>query len=139
MNGPDGVVGALLGNPADRQRLVRLLADSSALLQRLEAVAGRTETLVAQADRQVFGEAGVVRDVQATLQTAQAALQDARGSLQRLDAVLQEVQGIASNTRAATVDLDALRAEVERSLRQVESLVYELQRKWPVAREVQLP
>ena len=141
MNGPDGVVGALLGNPTDRERFVRLLSDSSALLQRLEAVAGRTETLVAQADRQVFGDAGVVRDVQATLQTAQAALQDARGSLQRLDAVLEEAQGIAANTRAATVDLDALRTEVERSLRQVESLVNDLQRKWPFARdtEVKLP
>jgi phospholipid/cholesterol/gamma-HCH transport system substrate-binding protein len=93
---------------------------------------------VTQADRQVFGQAGVVRDVQATLQTAQAVLLDARVSLQRLDTLLLEAQGIASNTRAATVDLDALRAEVERSLRQVESLVNELQRKWPFARDTEL-
>jgi len=141
MNGPDGVLGALVGNPTDRAAVIRLATDSSALLQRLEAVAGRAETLVAQADRQVFGEAGVVRDVQATLQSVQAVLQQARGNLQRLDGILQEAQGIAANTRAATVDLDALRAEVERSLRQVESLVNELQRKWPFARdtEVRLP
>jgi phospholipid/cholesterol/gamma-HCH transport system substrate-binding protein len=141
MNGPDGVLGALVGNRTDRDAAMRVLADSSALLQRLEAVAGRTEALVAQADRQFFGDAGVVRDVQGTLQAAQAVLQEARGNLQRLDGILQEAQGIAANTRAATVDLDALRAEVERSLRQVESLVNELQRKWPFARdtEVKLP
>jgi phospholipid/cholesterol/gamma-HCH transport system substrate-binding protein len=45
------------------------------------------------------------------------------------------------NTRAATVDLGALRTEVEASLRKVEQLVNEVNRKWPFARdtEVKLP
>ena len=40
-----------------------------------------------------------------------------------------------------TTDLGALRAEVESNLRKVESLVNEINRKWPFARntELQLP
>jgi phospholipid/cholesterol/gamma-HCH transport system substrate-binding protein len=68
-------------------------------------------------------------------------LSDARNSLQKVDSVLVEVQAIAGNTREATVDLDALRAEVEASLRKVQHLVNEVNRKWPLARdaEVKLP
>ena len=41
----------------------------------------------------------------------------------------------------ATVDLGALRTEVEASLRKVEALVNEVNRKWPFARdtEIKLP
>jgi phospholipid/cholesterol/gamma-HCH transport system substrate-binding protein len=58
-----------------------------------------------------------------------------------VDAVLVEAQGIASNTREATVDLGSLRAEVEASLRKVDSLINEVNRKWPFARdtEIRLP
>ena len=45
-------------------------------------------------------------------------------------------------TRAtATADLGALRAEVDASLRKVEQLINEVNRKWPFARdtEVKLP
>ena len=63
---------------------------------------------------------------------------DARASLQKLDAVLVEAQGIASNTKAATTDLGSLRAEVETSLRKVDQLVGEINRKWPFARDTEL-
>ena len=55
--------------------------------------------------------------------------------------MLAEAQGIASNTRAATTDMGTLRTEVEASLRKVQQLVDEVNRKWPFARdaEVKLP
>jgi phospholipid/cholesterol/gamma-HCH transport system substrate-binding protein len=65
-------------------------------------------------------------------------LTDARASLQKLDAVLLEAQGVASNAKVATADLDTLRAEVESSLRKVDQLVGEINRKWPFARDVQI-
>ena len=70
-----------------------------------------------------------------------ALLADTRGSLQKLDAVLVEAQGVAANTREATTDLTALRAEVEASLRRVDGLILDLNRRWPFARdaEVKLP
>jgi phospholipid/cholesterol/gamma-HCH transport system substrate-binding protein len=45
---------------------------------------------------------------------------------------------VGANAREATTDLGALRAEVEASLRKVEGLVNEVNRKWPFARDTEL-
>ena len=68
-------------------------------------------------------------------------LADARNSLKKVDAVLVEAQAIAGNAREATNDLGTLRAEVDASLRKVEQLVNEINRKWPFKRdtEIKLP
>ena len=68
-------------------------------------------------------------------------LAETRNSLKKVDAVLVEAQAIGANTREATTDLGALRADVESNLRKVESLVNDIQRKWPFARdtEIRLP
>jgi phospholipid/cholesterol/gamma-HCH transport system substrate-binding protein len=55
-----------------------------------------------------------------------------------VDAVLAEAQAVGANAREATTDLGALRAEVEASLRKVEGLVNEVNRKWPFARDTEL-
>jgi phospholipid/cholesterol/gamma-HCH transport system substrate-binding protein len=66
---------------------------------------------------------------------------DARTTLQKVDAVLVEAQGVAANARSATNDLAPLRGEVETSLRKVNRLVDEINRKWPFAHdtEIKLP
>jgi len=138
LNGPDGALGLLMGNAADRERLLLVMDEAQTLLQRLESVAGRTETLIGNADQRVFGDAGLMTDVQGTVQEVHGLLKEARQSLQKVDAVLLQAQGIASNTRAATVDLDVLRAEVESSLRRVEGLVNDIHRRWPFARDAEL-
>lgn len=142
--GPQGMAALATGNEADARRLLQAIERSNALLARLDS-------LVANADRQVFGQgqppgpegrpAGLVGDVQATVRQLDALLADTRGSLKKLDAVLVEAQGVAANTREATVDLTALRAEVEASLRRVDGLILDLNRRWPFARdaEVKLP
>jgi len=58
-----------------------------------------------------------------------------------MDAVLVEAQGIGSNVNSATQDLGELRTEVEANLRKIETMMTDLQRKWPFARqpELQLP
>jgi phospholipid/cholesterol/gamma-HCH transport system substrate-binding protein len=167
LNGPQGAVGVLLGNEADAKKIGEALSRSNALLARADALVLRLDGLVKNADRQVFGQeagpqpageptkqagqqasqqaspssGGLVSDVRATVQQLNSLLGEARGSLQRVDAVLVEAQGIASNTREATVDLAALRAEVEASLRKVDGLVNEVNRQWPLARdtEIRLP
>jgi phospholipid/cholesterol/gamma-HCH transport system substrate-binding protein len=103
-----------------------------------------------QTQRQVFGvggqpgqpgQAGLVGDSRATILQLQGLLTDARATLTRVDGVLAEAQGIAANTRSATTDLGTLRTEVEASLRRVQQLADELNRRWPFARdnEVKLP
>jgi len=131
LKGRQGALRVLMGNEADARKVVRVLERSNALLERLDGLAAR-------ADAQVFGPEGVMRDTQASVQQLRELLSEARSSLQRVDAVLQEAQAIGANAREATADLGALRADVEASLRKVESLVNEINRHWPFARDTEL-
>lgn len=137
LNGPGGALGVLMGNEADARKIITTLERTNTLLARLDGLAK-------QADRQVFGENGkdaLVPDLRASVGQLNALLAETRNSLKKVDAVLVEAQAIGANTREATTDLGALRADVEANLRKVESLVNEIQRKWPFARdtEIRLP
>ena len=147
MNGPQGMLGTLMGNEADAKKLVQTIERANALLARADQLTTRLDGLVANADRQVFGagagpggstQGGLVADTRATVQQLNALLADARGSLQKVDAVLVEAKAIASNTKEATTDLDLLRGEVESSLRKVDGLINEINRKWPFKRETEI-
>ena len=65
-------------------------------------------------------------------------LGDARESLRKADAVLADVQKIGANASTATQGLGALRSEVDASLRKVNSLIDEVNRKWPFKRDLEL-
>ncbi len=145
LNEPGGVLGVLLGGAEDTRKVSQALDRSNRLLARLDTLVGRTDGLVqradgvlAEANTQVFGPQGISRDAQATVQQLQALLGDARNSLQRVDALLKDAQGTATQVRGATADLDVLRAEVDSSLRKVNSLVNEINRKWPFQREAEV-
>jgi phospholipid/cholesterol/gamma-HCH transport system substrate-binding protein len=131
LNGPHGVLGVLLGNEADTQKMLATLDHSNALLSRLEA-------MLAKADTQVFGQGGVMNETQATIKQMNALLGEARNSLKKVDAVLQDAQAVGSNVREASTDLGALRAEVETNLRKVEGMLNEINRRWPFARDTEL-
>jgi len=145
LNGPGGGLGLLFGNEADAKKIINTLDRTNALLTRLDGlalkadgIATKTDVLISNADKQVFGPTGVMGDAQATVVQLNGLLADARNSLKKVDAVLQEAQAIGANTREATKDLGALRGEVEGSLRKVENLVNEINRKWPFARDTEL-
>ena len=134
VKGPRGVLGALLGNDADARKLAVMLDRSNALLARVDALA-------ANADAQVFGAAGLVPETRAAVLRLAALLDEARATLKEVDATLRQAQAVARNAEAATVDLGALRAEVEASLRKVGGMIDEISRRWPFAaeRELRLP
>jgi phospholipid/cholesterol/gamma-HCH transport system substrate-binding protein len=145
LNGPQGAIGVLLGNDADARRLSLALERSNALLARLDGlvlkadgIAARTDGMIAHADEQVFGTKGLMPETRATVVQLNGLLAETRNSLKKVDAVLVEAQAIGANTREATTDLGALRGEVEASLRKVEHLVNEVNRKWPFARDAQI-
>jgi phospholipid/cholesterol/gamma-HCH transport system substrate-binding protein len=127
LNGRYGVLGTALGSDAEAQKLMQAV--------------DRINTLLGKADQRVFGKNGVLDDVQGDARELRALLQDARASLQKLDAVLVEARGVAANARVATKDLNVLRAEVDASLRKVNGLIDEVNRKWPFSHneEVKLP
>ena len=137
LNAPGGALSVLMGNEQDAKKVLATLERTNQLLARIDGMA-------AKADRQVFGtgqDAGLVPEVRAAVVQLNALLGDARQSLVKVDAVLAEAQAVGANAREATTDLGALRAEVESSLRKVEGLVNEINRKWPFARdtEIKLP
>ena len=145
LNSPRGALGLIMGEDKDSKKVVAALDRANALLARLDGLVRRVDGLalkadglVSKAETQVFGDAGVMKDAQATVLQLNGLLGDARNSLKKVDALLQEAQGIATNTREATADLGSLRAEVESSLRKVEQLVNEVNRKWPFARETEI-
>ena len=134
LNGPGGALGVLMGNETDARKFITTLERTNTLLARLDGLAK-------QADRQVFGENGkdaLVPDLRASVGQLNALLAETCNSLKKVDAVLVEAQAIGANTREATTDLGALRADVESNLRKVESLVNEINRKWPFARDTEL-
>jgi phospholipid/cholesterol/gamma-HCH transport system substrate-binding protein len=131
LKGPGGAMGALVGSDADAKKLITALDRTNTLLARLDGLA-------AKADTQVFGNDGLVRDARTTVTQLNAMLVDARASLQKVDAVLAEAKAVGANVNAATTDLGALRADVETSLRNVDGLINELNRKWPFKRDTEL-
>lgn len=142
---PSGALGVLMGNPKDAQKVIealnrtnQLLSRVDGLVQRTDGVVGRVDGVIGRADTQIFGPQGLTSDVKGSIQQLQGLLTDARGNLQRVDAVLKEAQATARNVRVATDELDVLRGEVEASLRKVDGLVNEVNRKWPFKREAEL-
>lgn len=128
MSGRYGVLGGALGGDEEAKKLMEAL--------------DRLNAILAKADQRVFGKAGVMDDTQAAIRQLDVVLQDASATLKKVDAVLVEAQAVGANTRAATEDLGALRGEVDASLRKVNRLVEEINRKWPFARssqEIKLP
>ncbi|AWL07194.1 MlaD family protein [Massilia oculi] len=128
MSGRYGVLGGALGGDEEAKKLMEAL--------------DRVNAILAKADQRVFGKAGVMDDTQTAIRQLDVVLQDASTTLKKVDAVLVEAQAVGANTREATEDLGALRGEVDASLRKVNRLVEEINRKWPFARssqEIKLP
>jgi phospholipid/cholesterol/gamma-HCH transport system substrate-binding protein len=127
LTGKYGVLGTALGGDEEAKKLLQTLQ--------------RVDTILAKTDARVFGKKGVMDDAQAAVRELNAVLGDARGTLQKVDAVLVEAQAVGANAKVATQDLGRLRGEVDASLRKVNRLVDEINRKWPFKRdeEIKLP
>lgn len=138
LNGPGGAMSLVAG---DDKKAQLLLQRASELLVTVDAATRKADSLMAHADSRLFDKNGMVNDAQDTVRQLNALLADARTSLKKADAVLADAQVISGNARVASADLGTLRAEVETSLRRVEQLVNEINRKWPFKRdtEIKLP
>ncbi len=141
MSGPSGALGGILGSEENAKKVITALDRANATLASLEKVSARLDGLIGKADESVFGAGGVMEETRKTVANLNAALSEAREGLRKADAILADAQKISASTREATADLGNLRQEVESSLRRVNSLIDEINRKWPFARdtEVKLP
>lgn len=157
---PDGAVRTVLSGDATAE-IQQLVSTIRALVENLQNMTKSGSSLnmsldnvqaVTQNLKGPYGALGFVlgsdanaKKVIATLDQSQAAmvqvnaiLGDVRTSLKSVDAVLAEAQAIGANARVVTTDLGVLREQVEMSLRKVEHLVDEINRKWPLARDTEL-
>lgn len=126
LKGKAGALEALLGANAPKLGLT---------LDRTNTLLGHIDKLTVKADAQVLGPRGVVAEAHASVAQLTGMLSDARASLVKVDAVLDEAHAVGANARVASADLGVLRTEVERSLRHVDQLINEINRKWPFARD----
>ncbi|MBY4594298.1 MlaD family protein [Ottowia caeni] len=137
-----GLLSAVTGNETDAQRVTEMLDRANRLLKSLDSVAVQVDGVVKKADQQVLGKDGLVTDAQTAVRQLNALLQDVRQTVVKVDAVLVDVQAVAGNAREATTNLGDLRADVEGSLLKIDSLITEINQKWPFApkeKEVKLP
>lgn len=131
MQGQGGVLGAVLGSDEEAKKVGQMLERANSLL-------GRMDRMVARADSQVFDANGVMPQVKATMEQLNGLLSDTRKSMNKVDAVLADMHVVSGNAREASTDLGALRAEVESNLLRLESVLNDLQRKWPFAHKPEL-
>ena len=73
----------------------------------------------------------LVNETTATVAQARGTLTQVSGSLTRVDGILKDVKGVSASANEASVDLVALRSEVDQGLREVNALLASLQGKWP--------
>ncbi len=141
MAGRSGMLAAALGSEENARKVFAALDRTNALLDSMGGVSARLGQTLDKADKRMFGAGGVMDETQKAVVQLNAILGDARESLKKADAVLADVQKIGSNARTATDDLGALRGEVDASLRKINGLIDEVNRKWPFKRdtEVKLP
>jgi phospholipid/cholesterol/gamma-HCH transport system substrate-binding protein len=145
MAGEQGVVGGLLGSPENARKVIDAIDHANTLLKSLNGVSLKLDGMLGKADQQVFGQDGVLPEAQKAVRQVNGLLTDIRESLKKADAILREAQGAVANVNAitadvkgATTDLATLRAEVDDSLRKVNHLINEINRKWPFARDVEI-
>ena len=124
LRGPYGGLGVVLGGDGNAQKVITVL--------------DHINTLLAKTDSRVFGVDGVMDESQAAITQVNELLSDVRTTLKSVDVVLAQAQVIGSNVEVASVDLVVLREQVEASLRKVEHLVNEIDRKWPFPRDTEL-
>lgn len=145
MTGDYGVLEGVLGSADKARKVVEALDRANTLLTSLNGISLRVDQTLAKADKRVFGSGGVMDQTDRSLAQVNAILSEVRESLKRADAILLAAQGAADNVNAittdvkgATTDLAILRLEVEDSIRKVNHLIDEINRKWPFRRDVEL-
>lgn len=139
--GEYGLLEGLTGSRTRARQFAEALARVDGVVASANRAVERLDGLLAKSDEKLFGDDGLTRDAQQSIRELHALLADARASLKRADAVLASAQSTATGVQEATSDLALLRAEVDESLRKVNSLLTEINRKWPFAREsrIKLP
>jgi len=145
MAGEYGVLGGVTGSPERAKKMLDTIDSVTALLASLRSVMTRADGVLAKTDDRMFGQDGVMDEAKKSITQLNSILAQARDSLRKADTVLAtaqtsstEFKDVASNLKDATTDLGALRVEMDDSIRKVNGLIDEINRRWPFARKTQI-
>ena len=131
MAGEYGVMEGVLGGPEKARELMQTIERANALVASLNAVSHKVDSLLAKTDQRVYGANGVMDQADQALGQVNAILLDVRGSLKKVDTIL-------ADTQTASADIGQLRTEIDDSVRKLNHLINEINRKWPFSRDVEI-
>jgi phospholipid/cholesterol/gamma-HCH transport system substrate-binding protein len=148
-NGRYGLLQTVVGSESNAAQLWQVVQGLDATNRQAAALLGESRAVLARVDAGLNGAGesapGLIGDVRATVAQVQGLLAQTQSQLASLAPLIQTLQstaegaaGIVRNVQGATVDLNQLRTDVERNLRQLDDMSRQLQRRWPLAVDRQL-
>ncbi len=145
MAGEYGVLEGVLGGPEKAHQVVAALEKANSLLSNLNGVSLKVDGILAKTDTQVFGPDGVMDQTRQSVAKVNGILGEVKDSLRKADAILANAQSasadvakITGNVKEATTDMAQLRVEIDDSVRKVNHLINEINKKWPFSRDVEI-
>lgn len=145
MAGEYGLLGGVMGSPEKAREVVEVIAKANTLMGNVNGISLKVDGMLAKADTQVFGPDGVMDHTRQSVVRVNEMLAEVRESLKKADAILANAQTasadvavITGNVKGATTDMTQLRTEIDDSVRKVNHLINEINRKWPFARDVEI-
>ena len=145
MAGQYGLLQGVLGSPEEARKVVKALDRADTLLASLNGVSLKVDGVLGKVDHRLFDRQGVMDQAQQAIVHVNAILGDARESLKKADAILanaqtasKDVAKITGDVAEATTDMARLRLEIDDSVRKVNHLINEINKKWPFARDVEI-
>lgn len=134
MTGEYGMLESVLGSPEKARAVNDSLDQTRALIIKLDGLAAKT-------DQWLYAQNGVADSTREALAQIRLMLNDAQSSLKKADVLMTNAVAISADVKAGTQDIAALRAEIDDAVRKANTLINELNKKWPFAREpeVKLP
>ena len=141
MTGEYGMLEGVLGSPEKARALTDSLDKTRALITKLDGLAVKMDGLAGKADQWLFAPSGMADQTRDAMVQVRLMLNDAQSSLKKADTAMTNVVAISANVKDGTQDLGALRTEIDDAVRKANSLINEINKKWPFARtpEVKLP
>lgn len=142
MSGKRGLLSAVTGSDEGAERVLASVDRLNATIASLQTVVRRVDRVVAKAESQVLGPAGITDETRKAVVQFNTGLGELRGAIAKLDATMEnaraatvDIKAVTGSAREATVDLAELRSEVDASVRKANDLLREINRKWPFARD----
>jgi phospholipid/cholesterol/gamma-HCH transport system substrate-binding protein len=138
MTGEYGVLEGVFGSADKARALTDSVAETRALLVKINGIAARVDGTLAKTDAWLFDKDGVAEHTRESLVQVRAMLTDVSSTLKKADALMANAVEISGDVKQGTKDIARLRNEIDESVRRVNGLVNELNKKWPFARDVEV-